>query len=229
MDNTIPSAPMPDRLVDALVEKAEAEAAKARAEEREMRAEARQREVEARDMELNERQTKAQNRYHQEYLFARKVDEASVKQCIYQLNEWSRTDPGCNVTIIFNSPGGDIIYGMMLFDYIQVLRRKGHTVTTVALGEAMSMAGILVQAGDVRAMGKESWLMIHQASFGAFGSTYEIEDMVEFVKRIQQRILNIFVNRSKLTRAQLKARWSRKNWYVDSDEALELGLVDEVW
>ncbi len=90
------------------------------------------------------------------------------------------------------------------------------------------MAGILLQAGDVRTMGRESWLLIHQAAFSALGSTYEIEDRVEWVKRIQDRILDIFADRSKLTKAQIRRRWHRKDWWIDSDEALKLGLVDEL-
>ena len=54
------------------------------------------------------------------------------------------------------------------------------------------MAGILLQAGDIRIMGAESWLMIHEISFGASGKIGEIEDTVEWVKKIQERVVKIF-------------------------------------
>ena len=93
---------------------------------------------------------------------------------------------------------------------------------------AASMAGILLQAGDVRWIGHQAWLMIHRAAFGAIGKTYEIEDEVKLVKRIEGRILDIFTSRSKLTRHKIVRNWDRKDWWIDADEALEMGLVDEV-
>jgi ATP-dependent protease ClpP protease subunit len=93
---------------------------------------------------------------------------------------------------------------------------------------AASMAGILLQAGDVRWVGGQAWIMIHRAAFGAFGKTYEVEDEVEFVKRIEERCLDIFVSRSKLTKQKIKKNWDRKDWWINPDEAKELALVDEV-
>jgi ATP-dependent Clp protease protease subunit len=115
-----------------------------------------------------------------------------------------------------------------LFDFIQDLRFKGHEITTGSLGYAASMAGILLQAGDVRWIGHQSWMMIHRAAFGAMGKTFEVEDEVKFVKRIEKRILEIFVSRSKLTRSKIQRNWNRKDWWITADECLDLNLVDEV-
>ena len=145
-----------------------------------------------------------------------------------KLTEWSRLDPKCGIEIVFASPGGEIIAGFELFDFIQSLRNKGHKITTGSLGYAASMAGILLQAGDIRWIGHQSWMMIHRAAFGAYGKTYEIEDEVEFVKRIEERILDIFTTRSKLTKQKVKRNWDRKDWWISADECSELQLVDEV-
>jgi len=145
-----------------------------------------------------------------------------------RLTEWSRLDPKCDIEIIFSSPGGSIIDGFELFDHIQHLRNKGHHVTTGTLGMAASMAGILLQAGDTRWVGHQAWIMIHRAAFGAYGKTYEVEDEVEFVKRIEERILDIFTSRTKLTKQKIKRNWDRKDWWISADEAIELHLVDEI-
>jgi ATP-dependent protease ClpP protease subunit len=55
-----------------------------------------------------------------------------------------------------------------------------------------------------------------------------VEDEVEFTKRIEERIVDIFTSRSTLTTRQVKANWNRKDWWISADEALTLGLVDEV-
>ena len=70
--------------------------------------------------------------------------------------------------------------------------------------------------------------MIHRAAFGAIGKTYEVEDEVKLVKRIEDRIVEIFTKRSKLTKMKIKRNWDRKDWWIDADESLSAGLVDEV-
>lgn len=162
------------------------------------------------------------------YRFNGEVSCNSVRACISKLTEWHRIKPKCDMEIIFSSPGGSIIDGFELFDYIQHLRNEGHHITTGSLGYAASMAGILLQAGDTRWIGHQAWLMIHRAAFGAWGKTYEIEDEVKFIKRIEDRILDIFTSRSKLTTNKIKRNWDRKDWWISADESKDLGLVDEV-
>ena len=162
------------------------------------------------------------------YRFGQQVTDGSVGTCVKKLTEWHRINPKCNIEIIFSSPGGGIIEGFELFDHIQYLRNEGHHVTTGTLGMAASMAGILLQAGDTRWVGQQAWIMIHRAAFGAYGKTFEIEDEVKFIKRIEERILDIFTSRSNLTRNKIKRNWERKDWWISAEEAVELKLVDEV-
>ena len=51
---------------------------------------------------------------------------------------------------------------------------------------------------------------------------------MEWVKKIQKRILNIFAERSKMTARQIERKWHRKDWWLSSDDCLRLGFVDEV-
>lgn len=145
-----------------------------------------------------------------------------------KLTQWHRLDPKCDMEVIFSSPGGSIIDGFELFDFLQEMRAQGHKVITGSLGMAASMAGILLQAGTHRWIGHQAWMMIHRAAFGAIGKTYEIEDEVKLVKRIEERCIDIFVSRSKLSKQKIKRNWDRKDWWIDADECLESGLVDEI-
>lgn len=227
-----------DRLAEfhvANTRKAEADAAQAEAEARKSNEEAEnvsQQNVLVRiaadQAKRAERDELAADRHHHLYNFSKSVSEGTVRECINQLTNWSRKEPECEIEICFNSPGGSVVDGFALFDFIQVLRQRGHKVTTSALGMAASMAGILLQAGDTRVMGAQSWLMIHEASFGAVGKIGEVEDTVEWVKRVQERILDIFAERSKMSRTAIKKKWTRKDWWLSSDEALELGFVDAI-
>lgn len=173
----------------------------------------------------------AEDEHHLFYAFTGSVDTTSVNKCIEQLTKWRRTitDPeNSPIEIQFNSPGGAIVSGMALFDCIQGMRAAGFHVTTSSIGYAASMAGILLQAGDTRVMGAESWLMIHEASFGTAGKIGEVEDTMKWVEAVQNRILDIFASRSNLTKRQLKNRWKRKDWWLSSDQALEFGFIDEI-
>lgn len=184
--------------------------------------------VELRAFERSELMELSKDKYHHLFPFFRPVDDSSVANCMEMLSFWSRTEPWCDMEIVFNSPGGGVLAGLALFDFIRSLSVAGHSITTHTLGHAASMAGILLQAGDTRVMGKESWLLIHEISFGAVGKIGEIEDTTEWVKGMQKRVLNIFAERSKMTVAQIEKKWKRTDWWLNSDEALKLGLIDEV-
>ena len=208
--------------------KAEAEARKTEAEADKVEMESKVAKLDLEKMEKALRRDKSIDEENFLYRYSSGVDSGSVQRCMKKLTEWSRLAPDCNIEIVFSSPGGSIIDGFELFDFIQELRGQGHKVTTGSLGMAASMAGILLQAGDVRWIGHQSWMMIHRAAFGAIGKTYEVEDEVKLVKRIEERILNIFASRSNLSKLKLKRNWDRKDWWIDADECLDLGLVDEV-
>lgn len=183
------------------------------------------------DREMSKRERElADNDFHYVYNLSGSINEAMVGKCMQQLATWSRTKPGCEMTIVINSPGGSVVDGMALWDFIQELRGAGHHITTKAFGMAASMGGILLQAGDVRIMGKESYLLIHEAAFGAQGKIGDVEDTVEWVKMVCERILDIFTYRAdgKITKAAIKRKWTRKDWWLNSDEALKLGFVDKI-
>ncbi len=205
-----------------------AEAGRFEAERRKFEIEAAGAEIVYRRLEREEKETLVGDKYNHIFQFNEVVTSSSAKVCMNQLATWDRLEEGCSIEISFNSPGGEIIAGMAMFDFIQEIRAKDHRVTTSTRGMAASMAGILLMAGDHRVMGKEAWLLIHEASFGAAGSMGSVEDTVEWVKRIQKRILNIFASRSKLSSISIGRKWKRKDWWISSDEALKWGFVDEV-
>lgn len=206
--------------------RAEAESAKATA--RKTLAEAELAELTLERERRKEKSELAKDQHHHVYLFDESVGASSVKKCITTLSEWDRLDPTCDIEIVFDSPGGSVIDGMHLWDFLSMIKSRGHKLTTVALGMAASMAGILLQAGDVRVLGRESYLLIHEVSFGAGGKIGEVEDEVAFVKKIQGRVLDIFAARSHLSRTKIASNWRRRDWWLDSSEAIKCGFVDEL-
>jgi ATP-dependent Clp protease protease subunit len=179
-------------------------------------------------MRRNERDRAADPRAAHVYTFYASVDAESVQACMAELGTWSRRDPGAEITVIFNSPGGSVLDGLALFDYLRQLRSIGHPVTTMALGRAASMGAVLLQAGSRRVMGRNAFLLIHEVSHLSVGKVSEMEDSVGFTKRLQQRLLAILAERSTLGEREINRRWVRRDWWLDAEEAVALGLADEL-
>lgn len=190
--------------------------------------------VQVRQVRESERERMTSNAHYRTYAFTAMVDEDSVLRCIRNLQTWMRLDGDDELTrnrpyeIVFSSPGGSVIDGMALYDYIQQVRRSGHKVITGTLGYAASMAGVLLQAGDERWMGAESYLLLHELSGVHYGKLGDLEDSMDFSKKMMGRIYGIFAARSTLTEKQVATKMARKDWWLDSSEALKLQLVDEV-
>ena len=125
-----------------------AEAKKSEAEARKILAEATKAELEAQKAYRNRQRELSTDEENHLYRFSKDVSHHSVQACMSKLTEWHRKDPKCAIEIVFSSPGGSIVDGFELFDFIQHLRARGHTISTGSLGMAASMAGILLQAGN---------------------------------------------------------------------------------
>jgi ATP-dependent Clp endopeptidase proteolytic subunit ClpP len=165
---------------------------------------------------------------HRILTFYGEVGAVSVAKALTELGIWARRDPTQPIKLIFNSPGGSVFDGLALFDYLTELRSDGHQITTVGMGMAASMGGVLLQAGSHRVLAPNAYMLIHEVSSLAWGGASELEDEVAFVKRLQDRILDILAERSTMTRQQIARKWKRKDWWLDAPEALKLGFVDEV-
>ena len=157
------------------------------------------------------------------------MNEPSVKECIKQLATWERTSEGpITVEMIINSPGGSVVDGFALMDFITAFSARGNTLNTVAYGMAASMGGVLLEAGARRTMGANSVLLIHEAQFGAVGSYGEVEDRVKLVNIFHERILDLFASRAKVSKSFIKRNWNRRDWWLDAQTALKHGFIDEV-
>jgi ATP-dependent protease ClpP protease subunit len=215
-----------------------AEAAKFDAETRLLDMQAHEAEAKARAAWLNTeklereaRNVQAQNDRNHVYHFETAVrDTQKVRET---LDQWHRLNPDSDWTLVMNSPGGSVIDGMALFDHLVAYSKRGggtHKVTIIVRGYAASMGGILAQAADERVVGPESYLMLHKISTITGGSLDDIEDEVQFLKMIQSRVEDVFINRSggKLSRATLRRRWARRDWWVSSSDAIKHGLADRI-
>jgi ATP-dependent protease ClpP protease subunit len=162
------------------------------------------------------------------FMFIGPVLETSVHKLIEDIEVWRRGHVGAPITITINSQGGVVIDGFALIDYIQRLRREGHHVKMVGLGLIASMAAVILQMGDERIMTKHSWMLIHEVQGVAEGSFSVMEDDMKFNKRLQDQALNILAERASWQRKDILRKWKRRDCWLDAEEALAAGFVDEV-
>jgi ATP-dependent Clp endopeptidase proteolytic subunit ClpP len=162
------------------------------------------------------------------YTFNGTVSGMNVEHAIRTLGQWSRRDPGSPIELVIDTPGGNVFDGLALFDFIQSLRENGHHVITSTVGMAASMGGVLLQAGDERVAGRNSFMLIHEVSSGAQGKVADIEDQVAFTKVLQAKLVTLLAERSTMTVQQIKRKWVKTDWWLDAEQMLALGFIDRI-
>ena len=141
---------------------------------------------------------------------------------------FAAANPKAPIKVIISSPGGSVFDGFVLFDHLRALSDDGHKITTVVRGMAGSMAAVLAQAGDVRVIGPESYLVIHEAATMMWGKPSEVKDDLDVLKRLCRQAEAVFARRSKLSAAQIKARTKKTDWFVNAKQCKALGLADRI-
>jgi ATP-dependent Clp protease protease subunit len=135
-------------------------------------------------------------------------------------------DPDKEITMYINSPGGVITAGLAIYDTMQYVRCP---VSTVCLGQAASMAAVLLAAGSTgrrRAL-PNSRVMIHQPHGGVRGQATDIEIQAREILHLRQRINEILAKHTGRPIEQIKNDTERDR-FLSSGEAKEYGIIDEV-
>lgn len=130
-----------------------------------------------------------------------------------------------HLRVNINSPGGDVDSALAMHDMIKEL--DAATETRV-YGLSASAATIIAQAGDVRKQSDNALQMIHQASGGVWGNAEAHEKAVQVLRKLDEKILDIYMKRSSIDREKMK-EYMNQETYFNADEALEVGLIDEVF
>ncbi|MDY0087104.1 MAG: ATP-dependent Clp protease proteolytic subunit [Coriobacteriia bacterium] len=162
-------------------------------------------------------------------VFATPVDDDTALALASTLRRVARMRPNQPVVIDLTTPGGSITHGFAAYDEILRLRGEGIKVTIRVRGEAASMGAILLQAADVRECGPNSRIMLHRAAFGVVGSTHEVEDSLDEARAMEANIYRLLGERTNQTAAWWKKRLAqRKDVWFSAEEALKVGLIDEI-
>ena len=145
---------------------------------------------------------------------------------IAQLLYLDREDPDRDISLYINSPGGVITAGLAIYDTMQLIRPD---VSTICVGQAASMATVLLCAGapQKRFALPNSTVHMHQAMGGAQGQAADIEIAAREVLREQEIIRHIIADRTGQPMDKIIAD-SDRDFYLSAEAAMEYGLVDDV-
>ncbi|MDP2932434.1 MAG: ATP-dependent Clp protease proteolytic subunit [Chloroflexota bacterium] len=154
------------------------------------------------------------------------INDQVANVTIAQLLFLDREDPDKDINLYIHCPGGIISAGLAIYDTMQLIRPP---VSTICMGMAASMGTILLCAG---AKGKRyalphSTIHMHQPSGGAQGQAADIEIAAREILRLQDILRNVLVKHTGQPMEKIIHDTDR-DFYLNPEQALEYGLIDEV-
>ena len=157
---------------------------------------------------------------------AEEVNDVSASLVVAQLLFLDAEDPGKDIHLYINSPGGSVTAGMAIYDTIQYIKSD---VCTICIGMAASMGAFLLAAGTKgkRFALPNSTIMIHQPLGGVQGQASDIKIHTEYLLKVKEKLNKILSENTGKPLEQVEKDTDRDN-FLSSIEAKEYGLIDEV-
>ena len=154
------------------------------------------------------------------------VTDVSANLIVAQLLFLESEDPGKDIHMYINSPGGSVSAGLAIYDTMQYIKCD---VSTICIGMAASMGAFLLAGGTQgkRMALPNSEIMIHQPSGGAQGQATEIKIVAEQILKTKRKLNEILAANTGKPLEQIEIDTERDN-YMSAEEAKAYGLIDNV-
>ena len=154
------------------------------------------------------------------------IDDYTANTLQAQLLFLDQADPGKDISIYINSPGGSVYAGLGIYDTMQFV---GSDIATICTGMAASMAAVLLVAGQEgkRSALTHSRVMIHQPMGGAQGQASDIEITAREIQKLKKELYTIIAEHSHTDFEKVWADSDRDYW-MTAEEAKAYGMIDKV-
>ncbi|MDR2775066.1 MAG: ATP-dependent Clp endopeptidase proteolytic subunit ClpP [Tannerella sp.] len=154
------------------------------------------------------------------------IDDYTANVIQAQLLYLDTSDPGKDISIYINSPGGSVYAGLGIYDTMQFISSK---ISTICTGIAASMASVMLVAGakDKRFALEHSRVMIHQPMGGMQGQAADMEITVRQILKVKEELYKIISIHSGKPYEDVE-RDSDRDYWMTAAEAKEYGMIDEV-
>jgi ATP-dependent protease ClpP protease subunit len=154
------------------------------------------------------------------------VETKSIQQLNRAINDLNQ--PGSmypEIWVHINSCGGLLYDALAAADTIKA---STSPIITIVEGMAASAATIISMMGDKRYIRPNSVMLIHQMRCGFYGKKIDVDDEVENIAKLEDKLLDLYVSNTKLRRPDLK-KILRKELEYSAIKCVEVGLVDDIW
>jgi ATP-dependent Clp protease, protease subunit len=165
--------------------------------------------------------------YRERIIFLGKdVDDEIANQIVAVMLYLDSEDPGKDIVLYINSPGGSVTAGLAIYDTMQHIKSD---VVTICVGLAASMGSFLLAAGTKgkRLALPHSRIMIHQPSGGTRGQATDIEIEAREIIRIRRQLNQVYADRTGQPLERIEKDMDR-DYFMSPEEAKEYGLIDRV-
>ena len=159
------------------------------------------------------------------------VDEITPKSAnnlIQKLMYLDSKDLG-EITIYINSPGGEVISGLAVYDYIKIMKSP---VRTVTIGDAASMGAIIFLAGEKREMLPHTRILIHDPSYGHLDVSgkkpHEIQRGVDSLNKVRETLAEIIAEKTGKDINEIYKITAEDNYFT-AEEAINFGLATGIF
>lgn len=142
--------------------------------------------------------------------------------------ELLEAEAGCKkIDVRINSIGGEVFTGIAIFN---AFRQSKADITIYIDGVAASTASFIAACGKPVKMSRYARLMVHSPSGGSYGNAGEMAATIEMLKSLEDTLCDIYADRCKKTKEEIRSQWfdGKDHWFT-AQQALELGLVDEIY
>ena len=159
-------------------------------------------------------------------ILGEEVNDVTASLVTAQLLSLESEDPGKDIHLYINSPGGSVTAGMAIYDTMQYIKCD---VSTICMGMAASMGAFLLAGGTKgkRMALPNAEIMIHQPSGGARGQATEIKIVAEHILRTKKKLNEILAANTGQPVEVIEVDTERDN-YMSAEEAMKYGLIDSV-
>ena len=155
------------------------------------------------------------------------IDDNIANLVIAQMLFLAQEDPEKDIQLYINSPGGSITAGMAIYDTMQYVKND---VTTICIGQAASMAALLLAAGEPkkRLALPNSRILIHQPSMGGLsGQATDIDIHAREILRMRE-ITNQLMAKHTAQKLEKVEKDVERDFIMNSQQAKEYGIIDDI-
>ena len=154
------------------------------------------------------------------------VTDACASLTVAQLLFLESEDPGKDISLYINSPGGSVTAGMAIYDTMRYIKCD---VSTICIGMAASMGAFLLAGGTKgkRIALPNAEIMIHQPSGGAQGQATEIQIVAEQILKTKEKLNRMLAENTGKPYEEVCRDTERDNW-LTAQEALDYGIIDKI-